>query len=311
MQRCSPAVGAIGAVKAVRVKSKGSLSHRVTEHPFFFPGPHATLFGIVHDAAAGVMPREPFVFCHPFAEEKLWTHRVFVTFARQLAALGHPVLRFDYNGHGDSDGVFRDFSVATAQADIGCAIDWLKARTGRSQVSLLGLRLGATLARQVAGTRRDITALILWAPIVDAGKYMQELLRINLTTQMAVYKEIRFDREALAATLRAGDTVNVDGYEIGWSLFEQMSTLKLSEASPFGGPCLALQVDRSGAAAVARDLDALRATNPGMVLRVVQEEPFWKEIDRFYDAAPNLAAETLSWMNAQSQLGAEPLSSPA
>jgi len=27
-----------------------------------------------------------------------------------------------------------------------------------------------------------------------------------------------------------------------------------------------------------------------------QEEPFWKEIDRFYDTAPNLFAVTLDWM---------------
>lgn len=282
----------------------------VTEHPFFFPGPHATLFGIVHDAASGAPPREPVVFCHPFGEEKLWAHRVFVTFARQLAALGHPVLRFDYSGHGDSDGEFRDFSVSTALADIGCAIDWLKAHTGRSQVSLLGLRLGATLARQVVTTRHDVASLILWAPIVDAGKYMQELLRINLTTQMAVYKEIRFDREALAAMLRAGDTVNVDGYEIGWPLFEQMSALRLSDSSRFDGPCLVLQVERNAAAPGARDIDALRAANPALVARVVQEEPFWKEIERFYDSAPNLMAETLRWMNAQSTPALAPTANP-
>ena len=31
---------------------------------------------------------EVFVFCHPLAEEKLWAHRVFVAYARQLAASG-------------------------------------------------------------------------------------------------------------------------------------------------------------------------------------------------------------------------------
>lgn len=296
--------------QAVGVKLTRASSPVVTEQPFFFSGPKATLFGIVHNAAAGVTPREPVVFCHPFGEEKLWAHRVFVTFARQLAALGHPVLRFDYGAHGDSDGAFRDFSVSTALADIGCAIDWLKSHTGRSQVSLLGLRLGATLARQMVTARRDVASLILWAPIVDAGKYMQELLRINLTTQMAVYKEIRLDREALAAALRAGDTVNVDGYEIGYPFFEQMSALKLSDSSRFDGPCLVLQVDRNPSAPISRDVEALRAVNPALVVRVVQEEPFWKEIERFYDTAPNLAAETLNWMSAQSTLGATPAASP-
>jgi hypothetical protein len=163
----------------------------------------------------------------------------------------------------------------------------------------------------VVTTRHDIASLILWAPIVDAGKYMQDLLRVNLTTQMAVYKEIRADREGLAAALRGGDTVNVDGYEIGLPLFEQMSVLKLSDSARFDGPCLILQVDRNPAASVARDVDALRPTNPALVVRVVHEEPFWKEIERFYDTAPNLASETLSWMNAQAGVGSAPAASGA
>jgi len=28
-----------------------------------------------------------------------------------------------------------------------------------------------------------------------------------------------------------------------------------------------------------------------------QEEPFWKEIERFYDTAPNLFTATLDWMD--------------
>ena len=55
-----------------------------TETPFFFPSGKHSLFGILHQpAAATCLPA--FVFCHPFGEEKLWTHRVFVSFARRLA----------------------------------------------------------------------------------------------------------------------------------------------------------------------------------------------------------------------------------
>ena len=207
------------------------------------------------------------------------------------------MLRFDYMANGDSEGDFSQFSVETALADINCAIDLLKARTSAEQVGLLGLRLGASFATRAAAARRDVSTLVLWAPIVDCSRYMQELLRINLTTQMAVYKEIRADREALIASLRVGQSVSVDGFDIGLSLYEQMSGLRLSEGSgPLVDRCFIAQIDRNETAPLSRDLEGLRAACPNATLQLVREDPFWKEIDRFYDTAPNLSAATIAWL---------------
>ena len=116
------------------------------ETPFFFPNDPYNLFGILHEPE--VEPNgEGFVFCHPFGEEKLWSHRVFVNFARKLAQIGYTVLRFDYMGHGDSDGNFSDATIETRISDIVAAVCWLKDNNSNvNSVSLLGLRLGATLA---------------------------------------------------------------------------------------------------------------------------------------------------------------------
>ena len=172
------------------------------ETPFFFRNGAYDLFGIIHEPVRIEGPG--FVFCHAFGEEKLWTHRVLVSFARTLARCGCPVLRFDLMGNGDSDGGFAESTVTSAMSDIGCAIDTLRRRTGLAEVNLLGLRFGATLAAETAERRDDIQRLVLWSPIVDGARYMQDLLRINLSTQMAVYKEIRVDRVALAEQLKAG-----------------------------------------------------------------------------------------------------------
>jgi exosortase A-associated hydrolase 2 len=267
----------------------------MSEIPFFFDGRSARLFGVLHEngPARGV----PFVFCHPFGEEKLWTHRVFVSFARRLAQRGHPVLRFDYTGNGDSEGDFSATSVTTTEADIQTAIEMLKARLSAPRVALLGLRLGATLAARVADARDDVDRLVLWSPITDGHRYMQDLLRINVTTQMAVYKAVRLDREQLAAELRAGSTVNVDGYEIGGRFFEELSALSLTGARRFGGRCLIVQADRPGAKPMP-DLQQLGASYGAVETKLVEESPFWKEIDRFYDAAPNLFAATEAWLEA-------------
>jgi exosortase A-associated hydrolase 2 len=269
----------------------------LAETPFYFPGKRSQLFAVLHETA---VPHSslPFVICHPFGEEKLWAHRALVSLARVLADNGHPVLRFDLSGNGDSEGEFSDFSVETAIDDIGAAVDLLKSRTAASQVGLLGLRLGATFASRTAETRDDIAALVLWAPIVDGHRYMQELLRINLTTQLAVFREIRADRDQLAAALRAGHTVNVDGYEIGHALFEQLSTLKLTDGpKSFSGRCLIVQVDKQEAANPSKDLEDLRGLYANATLQSVREDPFWKEIDRFYYEAPNLAASTMRWLH--------------
>lgn len=264
------------------------------ETPYYFPNGRYSLFGVLHEPErADAKPA--FVFCHPFGEEKLWTHRVFVSFARRLAEEGHAVLRFDYMGNGDSEGDFVESSLETALADVRAAIDTLRQQVGAPSVSLLGLRLGATIASLAAEGARDIEQLVLWAPIVDGAKYMQELLRINLTTQMAVHREIRQDREALALALRQGVPVNVDGYEMAYPMYSEVSAVKLAAAPhEFAGPTLIVQVDRQERPAP--DLRLLAGSYPSATLSFAEEEPFWKEIPRFYQQAPNLFTSTAAWL---------------
>jgi exosortase A-associated hydrolase 2 len=269
------------------------------EIPFFFPNRGYDLFGVLHEGSDSQV-HMPFVLCHPFVEEKLWSHRVYVSLARELARRGHPVLRFDYMGNGDSDGDFAESSVTSGLSDVGRAVDTLRSRTGADRVGLLGLRFGATLAAQVAERRDDIGALVLWSPIVDGQRYIQELLRINLTTQMTAYREIRTDRDALVADMRAGKTANVDGYEISLVMFEEMSAVRLLEAHRrFTGPCLIVDIVKSPKVAAAAELKSLAQRYVSPTLLVAQEDFFWKEIERFYDAAPNLFGVTLDWMANQ------------
>jgi exosortase A-associated hydrolase 2 len=270
----------------------------MTETPFYFDAGARSLFGVFHEPARDAS-LTPFVFCHPFGEEKLWTHRVFVSFARRLAAQGHAVLRFDYLGNGDSGGTFSESSLATARVDVGRAIEEVRRRSGAAQVNLLGLRWGATVASLVADEIPAIEHLILWAPIVDGARYMQELLRMNLTTQMAVHKEIRQDREALVAAMREGHTVNVDGYDMSLTMYTEVSAVKLAaDPKHYAGRCLIVQIDRQpGRPAI--ELTELAATYRQGSVVFAQEEPFWKEIQRFYDSAPSLFTVTLDWLYAK------------
>jgi pimeloyl-ACP methyl ester carboxylesterase len=106
-------------------------------------------------------------------------HRAFRQLAVQLTQAGFPVLRFDYFGCGDSAGESDEGNIAHWMSDIGLAIDELKDMSGVTKVSLIGARLGATLATLVGTPRSDIEHIVLWEPIVNGKEYMEELLALH------------------------------------------------------------------------------------------------------------------------------------
>jgi len=266
------------------------------ETPFFFQSGNFRIFGVYHQSR-GAPRREGFVFCAPFAEEKLWAHRVMVNFARDLAAMGYPVLRFDYMGSGDSEGDFEESSLDTMLADTACAITTLRLKAGSLKaVNLLGLRLGATVAALAAEKSPGIGKLVLWDPVIDGSDYMREMLRINLSTQTAVYRKIMHNTDALIRMMSEGMTVNVDGYEMAWPMYEQIAGVNLADRpDKRTAPVLIVQIRRKDTGADP-PLKRLRDGYQNGTLAVVAEEPFWKEIRIFYSRAENLYAMTMDWL---------------
>lgn len=266
------------------------------ETPFFFPSGNFRIFGVYHQSR-GAPRREGFVFCAPFAEEKLWAHRVMVNFARDLAAMGYPVLRFDYMGSGDSEGDFEESSLDTMLADTACAITTLRQKAGSLKtLNLLGLRLGATVAALMEERTPGIGKLVLWDPVIDGSDYMREMLRINLSTQTAVYRKIMHNTDALIRMMSEGMTVNVDGYEMAWPMYEQIAGVNLADRpDKRTAPVLIDQISRKDKEA-GTTLKRLLDRYPNSKLEVVVEEPFWKEHRRYYARAENLYEKTIRWL---------------
>ena len=274
----------------------------MAETPFFFARQDARLFGFLHLPDGPVKPLA-FVMSHPFGEEKLWSHRVFVSFARALAQRGHAVLRFDYAGAGDSSGMSGDVSLDSHRADLLAAIATLEQRVPSvQQVGLIGLRLGATLAALLAesqtSSRLQGAPLLLWDPILDGDNYFQELLRSNLSTQLAVYGKVVDNREVLTARIRSGGTVNVDGYEIGKHLLEScgVNTLLTTAAKRHDGATLVVQIAASDAQKERAELRALAESYSRGTLLRASEQPFWREIKPFYARANQLQELSLRWL---------------
>ena len=268
----------------------------MSETPFYFETGDYSLFAVLHEPELTSVSKV-FVFCHPFAEEKLWTHRVYVNMARELCQRGYAVLRFDYMGNGDSDGVFEDSTVKTNIADINAAIEYVKTKyDSLDEINLLGLRLGATYACHVALQRKDISQLILWDPILDGSRYMQEILRSNLTTQMAVYGKVTKNRETLINEMREGKTVNFDGYDLGETMFNEGSALNiLNGDSEFSGKVLIVQIGKQGQP-INKNLQKFKTRFSTAEICHAVEEPFWREIKQYYSKAKDLFQLTSKWV---------------
>lgn len=107
-----------------------------------------TLIGVLHRPAADAPSahrRTGVVLVVGGPQYRVGSHRQFVLLARALALAGHPVLRFDSQGMGDSSGDLRGFQELTG--DIGAAVDALHMHVPDvCRVALWGLCDGASAA---------------------------------------------------------------------------------------------------------------------------------------------------------------------
>jgi len=143
--------------------------------PFFFRTAEMPLFGCYHEAQSNIIRDCGMVLCHPLGQEYIRSHRTVRQLAIGLSKIGFPVLRFDFSGCGDSEGDCEQWGIRQWLMDIDSAIAELKTRGKVKRVCLIGLRLGATLARMVGANREDIEGMVLWDPVINGMDYVAEL----------------------------------------------------------------------------------------------------------------------------------------
>lgn len=274
------------------------------ETPLFFSNENYRLFGVLHipdNRKDRIFNGSPSVLlCHPFAEEKLTTHRIYVNFARFLTEKGISCFRFDYMGHGDSEGNFEESTVESRLSDINCAINQFRNKTEISKLILLGFRFGGTLAA-MAGKESTVDSTIMISPIVSGNEYMNQCLRSNLTTQMATYKRIIKTREDLVNDLRNGEVVNFEGYLITRALFEQIISidlLKLNEK--FSSNSLVLQLVKSEYSPDDKKMYAfhnhLKTLEINTFFHKAVEVPVWKDLKTYTTKPASIFQPTFEWI---------------
>ena len=142
--------------------------------PFLFGDPAEPLFGVYHEA--GGAPRDMgVVLCSSIGHEYMRSHWALRRLAERLAADGLPALRFDYFAVGDSAGACGEGDPQRWKADIRVAMDELRSMAAVRRTALVGIRIGAALAYDLAAGGGGVDVLVLWDPVVDGAAFMAQL----------------------------------------------------------------------------------------------------------------------------------------
>ncbi len=146
------------------------------ERPCYFGSPDRPIFGWFHPAQTSLTRDCAVVLCYPIGFEYYRAYPFFRQLALRLSQAGFPVLRFDYDGTGNSAGTDADSGRVKRWVDsIGLAMDEIRTLSGLSRVSLFGLRLGGSLAMTAAIERGDAEGVALFTPCLRGKGFVREI----------------------------------------------------------------------------------------------------------------------------------------
>ncbi len=268
------------------------------EKVLYFGNEGKRLFAILH-SPNNSRERNGIIICHPYGKEKLISYRMLVRFARELCDNGFYVLRFDCYGYGDSQGDFEDATIETQIADTIKAIDLFKTQLKVEKISLLGLRLGGTIAALVAERDTRIENLILWSPIINGKAYLGELFRNKVFSELT-NKMANTSKNHIIEELKSRGLVDIAGNYLTLQVYGQLLGICLNNGvSNFGGPILICTMkDRPNLYRLSNGLLKAYKTRGALCeLKVVDYKVFWDSqylFDLYFPT--HLYEETLKWI---------------
>jgi pimeloyl-ACP methyl ester carboxylesterase len=148
---------------------------------------------------------EAVLLCYPFGQEYMRAHKAFRQLANLLSRKGYTVMRFDYPGTGDSYGDGKDIGYNEWLEQAHSALNFLKSETNFENIHVIGLRLGALVATELAAKNTCIKKIVLWDPFVNGASFIQDC-----TTQLS------------DPLLEPNDIWNIHGYPLPKIFREQV-----------------------------------------------------------------------------------------
>lgn len=148
-------------------------------HPIYFASGTNNLFGVLYDPVAG-HSSHAVVMCPSIGHEYARAHRNLQQLGVVLARNGYHVLRFDYAATGNSSGSPMEVTTHDWLGDVSQAVRSVRHETGVAKVTVLGVRLGATLAAN-ADLDNDVS-LVFCDPVFHGAHFCEFLDSLHRRT---------------------------------------------------------------------------------------------------------------------------------
>ena len=179
------------------------------------------------------------VVCPPFFDEYRRCYRALSELANACAAAGVHVLRVDYFGTGDAQGLLLEATVQDWIEDVDCAVEEGLSLTGADRVILLGVRFGATIAAQCQ--HQSIERYIFWDPIETGEQYLGWLNDVDAIQKLSHMQLAReYNNEA--------EDTSYICFELNTALRSEIGTLSMERL-------LSVQADRVWVVATDEDIN--------------------------------------------------------
>jgi alpha-beta hydrolase superfamily lysophospholipase len=137
------------------------------------------LFAWHHEPAVSRRRRAAIVLCPPLGYEYMSAYRSCRILAERLAARGFDVLRFDYEGTGNSGGGPEDPNRLNGWVrSVSEAVAEARRLAKTDAIAMVGVRAGSLLALQAASDCAAAERLALWSPFASGRAYVRELKAI-------------------------------------------------------------------------------------------------------------------------------------
>lgn len=161
------------------------------------------------------------IFCHGITVDKE-EDGIFTNLAKKLAQVGFNVFRFDFRGHGESEGKSVDMTITGEVKDLMSAVLLLQ-RKGYKDFGILGASFaGGAVSLFCSKHENLVKALVFWNALIDYDS------KLNPVTEWA---KKYWGRPAFDRVKKFGFTeIGSSKFRVGKNLMNEMKRLKPWEA---------------------------------------------------------------------------------
>jgi pimeloyl-ACP methyl ester carboxylesterase len=234
----------------------------VTEQVGWAPTRSGAVFAGLH-LPDGSARATAVVLVPPFGWEGVSAGRNLRGWARDLAAAGHPTLRYQPPGAGDSSGVGVEQDVASWSGALVDLVALLRQAAGSRSVTVIGLGMGGLVALQAVADGAAVEDLVLWAS-PGRGRMLLRELRAFAAMAAEPGETSPSVPQPLEAVTTGDGVLWVHGYPLSARAQEQLARLDASELD-LGGVQRALLLGRGTLPVDRKLVDALTAAGADVV----------------------------------------------